>query len=197
MTITASASSSSRRSAASMRPTLSPTLTCGSEAMPLSGELLADPRRVGVDDLAEQQLGADGEDVTAHGRPRAAGGRAAVRAGTAQPLTTASTTASHRKPFHSHVASTAVSGSRAKPTASCWASVLFLAIRLAGTLTPREPTTVRYMLMTNSRTAMMATGTIQNTPLPTSVNIAPSTSTLSASGSRKAPERVAPWRRAT
>ena len=71
-----------------------------------------------------------------------------------------------------------------------------MAIRLAGTLTPCEPTTVRYMLMTNSRTAMITTGTIQNTPLPTSVNIAPSTSTLSASGSRNAPERVVPWRRA-
>ena len=31
-------------------------------------ELLADPRRVGVDDLAEQQLGADGDDFTAHDR---------------------------------------------------------------------------------------------------------------------------------
>ena len=30
------------------------------------GELLADPRAVGVDDLAEQQLGADREDVTPH-----------------------------------------------------------------------------------------------------------------------------------
>ena len=30
------------------------------------GELLADPRAVRVDDLAEQQLGADGEDVTPH-----------------------------------------------------------------------------------------------------------------------------------
>ena len=31
------------------------------------GELLADPGRVGVDDLAEQQLGADGDDVAAQG----------------------------------------------------------------------------------------------------------------------------------
>ena len=52
------------------------------------------------------------------------------------------------------------------------------------------------MLITNSRTAMIATGRIQKTSAPTSVNIAPSTSTLSASGSRKAPDRVAPWRRA-
>src|SRR5688572_18780639 len=114
-----------------------------------------------------------------------------------QPLASARTTAIHSSPFHNHVASTAVSGSRANPTASCWASVLFLAILLAGTLTPFDPTTVRYMLMTNSRAAMITTGTTQNTPLPTSVNMAPSTSTLSASGSRNAPERVVPWRRAT
>ena len=30
------------------------------------GELLADPGTVGVDDLPEEQLGSDGEDVTAH-----------------------------------------------------------------------------------------------------------------------------------
>ena len=30
------------------------------------GQLLADPGRVGVDDLAEEQLGADGDDLAAH-----------------------------------------------------------------------------------------------------------------------------------
>ena len=34
--------------------------------MPRSGQLVADPGRVGVDDLAEQQLGADGDDLTLH-----------------------------------------------------------------------------------------------------------------------------------
>ena len=33
---------------------------------PVGGQLLADPRRVGVDDLPEQQLGADRQDVAAH-----------------------------------------------------------------------------------------------------------------------------------
>ena len=33
---------------------------------PDRSELLADPRGVGVDDLAEQQLGADREDVSSH-----------------------------------------------------------------------------------------------------------------------------------
>ena len=32
----------------------------------VGGELLAEPRAVGVDDLTEQQLGADGDDVTPH-----------------------------------------------------------------------------------------------------------------------------------
>src|SRR4029077_5116449 len=40
-------------------------------------ELLADPRAVRVDDLAEQQLGTDGEDVTPHGRPSARPSRTA------------------------------------------------------------------------------------------------------------------------
>jgi hypothetical protein len=31
-------------------------------------ELLADPGRVGIDDLAEQKLGSDGDDFAAHGR---------------------------------------------------------------------------------------------------------------------------------
>ena len=44
---------------------------------------------------------------------------------------------------------------------------------------------------------MMATGIQANRLIDTSENIAPSTSTLSASGSRKAPERVVPWRRAS
>ena len=47
-------------------------------------------------------------------------------------LYTASTTAVHRHRFHSHVASSAVHGHSAKPTASCCASVLYLAARLAG-----------------------------------------------------------------
>src|SRR5947209_11540756 len=51
--------------------------------------------------------------------------------------------------------------------------------------------------MTTSRTAMSATGTHQNVPSATKAMRAPSTSTLSASGSRKAPELVLPWRRAT
>src|SRR4051794_3388661 len=43
---------------------------------------------------------------------------------------------------------------------------------------------------------MMATGTHQNTPRPTRASMAASTTILSASGSRNAPDRVVPWRRA-
>ena len=92
--------------------------------MPLSGELLADPRRVGVDDLAEQQLGADGDDVAAHrpspgavDLPGAArswtGPRAATRY--CAPVTTVRTTATQQDDVATaSVASSAVSGSRAQ-----------------------------------------------------------------------------------
>src|SRR5215217_2139543 len=50
--------------------------------------------------------------------------------------------------------------------------------------------------MTSSRAVMSATGRNQNTSWPTRANMAPRISTLSASGSRKAPERVVPRRRA-
>src|SRR5579884_1414936 len=50
--------------------------------------------------------------------------------------------------------------------------------------------------MATSRTAMTATGSHQRIPSTTSATMADSTTTLSASGSRKAPERVAPCFRA-
>src|SRR5205823_4078757 len=47
------------------------------------------------------------------------------------------------------------------------------------------------------RTAMSATGNHENTPWFTSTAMAASTTTLSASGSRNAPDRVLPWRLAS
>src|SRR3954463_13229259 len=44
---------------------------------------------------------------------------------------------------------------------------------------------------------MIATGNHHRTPLATRAAMAPSTRILSASGSRKAPDRVVPWRRAS
>ena len=92
------------------------------------GQLLADPRRVGVDDLAEQQLGADGDDLTAHrhgnadlravdcGTRHLLCGTRRARAGTARRDTTVRTTATHSRVSPEPAASTAVSGSSAKPT---------------------------------------------------------------------------------
>ena len=44
----------------------------------VQGQLLADPRGVRVDDLAEQQLGADGDDLAAHRPTISAAGCPAV-----------------------------------------------------------------------------------------------------------------------
>ena len=46
------------------------------------------------------------------------------------PLINASTTEIHSNPFHNHLASSAVDGAIANPTASCWVSVFHLAILL-------------------------------------------------------------------
>ena len=51
--------------------------------------------------------------------------------------------------------------------------------------------------MAISRTAMMATGSHHTMPLATRATRAPSTTTLSANGSRKAPDRVVPCLRAS
>src|SRR4029453_8068220 len=51
--------------------------------------------------------------------------------------------------------------------------------------------------MPTSRAVMRRTGSHQNAPSTTSAHIAPRTSALSASGSRNAPERVVPMRRAS
>jgi hypothetical protein len=50
--------------------------------------------------------------------------------------------------------------------------------------------------MNASRTVMSTTGSHQNRPWSTMAHNPPRDSTLSASGSRNAPERVVPWRRA-
>ena len=77
-----------------MRSRLSPTLRCSHVSMP-PGELLADPRAVRVDDLAEQQLGADRQHVTPH-RP-SMGPRCASRGGRCRdPRSPSSATANHR-----------------------------------------------------------------------------------------------------
>ena len=62
---------------------------------------------------------------------------------------------------------------------------------------PRRPANDRYTEMPTSRTATMMTGSHEKSPRSPSATKPPSTSTLSASGSRNAPERVVPSRRAS
>src|SRR4029077_4027926 len=115
----------------------------------VGGQLLADPGRVRVHDLAEQELGADGQDVATHTHGAAmmpgAGPRPPVRRAAKRywaPVTTVRTVATQRNELYVQ-ATPAVSGSRASPTANCWQTVLALANCLAGTLTPWRPATVR------------------------------------------------------
>ena len=71
------------------------------------------------------------------------------------------------------VASVAVSGRRAKPTANCWTTVLTLARLVAGTASPRRAQNERKAWMPSSRTAMITAGSHQNVPWATSATSAP------------------------
>ncbi len=86
--------------------------------------------------------------------------------------------------------------SSAAPTASACTSVLSLAPFVAGMARPRRPYWTRSRLTASSRIPIRATGTHQKRSMATSMAMAPKIRTLSASGSRKAPDRVVPWRRA-
>ena len=179
-----------RAASASMRPTLSPTFTWRQRGDAAGGQLLADPRRVGVDDLPEQQLGADGEDVTSHGPASRLGAAAGMRRRYCPAADDGEHDGHPQEPVPQPRGVEGGERQEGEADGELLGQRLVLghpAGRHADTLA--TPTTVRYTLMTSSRAAMIATGTIQNTPLPTSVNIAPSTSTLSASGSRNAPDR--------
>ena len=114
-----------------------------------------------------------------------------------QPLTSVSARA---RPSSRSASISAVScsppGQRAVPTATDCTSVFAFAMTVAGTARPRRPQWMRRRLTASSRAPMRATGTHQNTSMATSITMAPKTRTLSASGSRNAPDRVVPWRRA-
>ena len=64
--MTASLRSSAWRMQPTMRPRLSPTLVWKCEFDAGLRQLGADPGGVAVHDLAEQELGADGDDFAAH-----------------------------------------------------------------------------------------------------------------------------------
>ena len=82
--------------------------------------------------------------------------------------------------------------------AKSWTSVLTLAECRAGIDTPRRPThgpvDAHPDLAGRDEDDRQPRQTV---PVTARANIAPRTTTLSASGSRKAPERVVPWRRAS
>ena len=61
-----------------------------------------------------------------------------------EPPTTVSTAASTRMPLPNHEACWPTHGMSVNPTADCWATVFTLAIRRAGSDTPRRPSTDRY-----------------------------------------------------
>ncbi len=93
--------------------------------------------------------------------------------------------------------SSAVHGSSTNPTAQYCVNALYLPSRCAGSTTPRRPAIDRYAEMPSSRAAISRTGHQGNTPRSASTAKPPSTISLSATGSRNAPERVAPSRRAS
>ena len=131
-------------------PELSPTFTWTSESMPLAAssppihaelESMIWPSSSSVPTASTSQRSVISRLVDRERLQRLGQWRARTRY--CAPLMRASTTAIHSKPFHSHVASSAVSGIRAKPTASCWNTVLYFAILYAGTLMPLPPTNTR------------------------------------------------------
>ena len=120
---------------------------------PSQSQLLADPGRIGVDNLAQEQLRADGEDLAAHGlgRREVVERGAARAAGGVTPAVEEILGPTHQGQPHGHpqqgLAETRVvepvAGSRINPTARSWAAVLHLASGRAGTEMPLRATTDR------------------------------------------------------
>ena len=149
-----------------MRPTLSPTFTCSSESMPLAAscspiqaELVSTiwPSSSSVPTARTSHRIAVTRSHTAScrgsHRPRRCCGAPEVLGAAHQRQHDGDPQQRVPQPRRRRRRSAAQS---AKPTASCWHSVLYLASLLAGTLTPFAPTNVRYTLITNSRAAMMS-----------------------------------------
>ena len=163
-------------------------------------ELLADPRAVGVDDLAEQQLGADREDVTPHPAAFASGlaARLALAADhdveartppTARPRTTAGCRGTSPTRTWAAAARRRRRGTGRTPS-TCRACAPAARCRAGPRTTGTSETPT-------SRTVTMSTAAHEKSPLMPSAKNPPSTRNLSASGSRNAPERVVPSRRAS
>src|SRR5580692_426735 len=157
---------------------------------PGGGEMFSDPRTVCVDDLTEEQFRPDGDDLAAQRhRTQAGAGTRRPSSRYCTPVTHVSTTAAHRTVW-TRVWCPVVEGSSAPPTARSGSRVLIFASRVAGTLMPRRARRERHAVWMSSLAAINVTAGHHHCPTATSAAMAASTQILSASGSRKAPDRV-------
>ena len=155
--MTPSLRASAVRKARTMRSWLSPTAWWKWEVTPTRGQVLAHPLRVGVGDLAEQQLGADGHDLDPHGgqaaepcrqprRPRS-GGTPAGRTTAVEVVLAAGEHGQDRGHPDGRVEQPPVAGQRRGQAHARWPcpgrSVLTLAELRAGMEIPCRPTTDR------------------------------------------------------
>ncbi len=113
-----------------------------------------------------------------------------------RPETTDSPTA-HQRRMSWNVAHSYVGGSSTTPTARNWKNAFHFPRRRAGSEMPWRAAYERYSDTPTSRTVTINTAAHEKSPLMPSAKKPPSTRNLSASGSRNAPERVVPSRRAS
>src|SRR3954452_9525009 len=113
-----------------------------------------------------------------------------------RPDTTDSATANHRT-MSWKVAQLYVGGSSTMPTAMNWTNAFHLPSLRAGSEIPWRDAYERYIETPTSRAVTMSTAAHEKSPLMPRAKKPPRTRNLSASGSRNAPERVVPSRRAS
>src|SRR3954452_8716720 len=113
-----------------------------------------------------------------------------------RPDTTDSATANHRT-MSWKVAQLYVGGSSTMPTAMNWTNAFHLPSLRAGNEMPWRAAYERYIETPTSRAVTMSTAAQEKSPLMPRAKKPPRTRNLSASGSRNAPERVVPSRRAS
>src|SRR6478735_1382018 len=112
------------------------------------------------------------------------------------PETTDRPTAHHSR-MSWNVAHSYVGGSSTTPTARNWKNAFHFPRRRAGSEMPWRAAYERYNDTPTSRTVTMSTAAHEKSPLMPRAKKPPSTRNLSASGSRNAPDRVVPSRRAS
>src|SRR5262245_45320104 len=112
-----------------------------------------------------------------------------------RPDTTDNATANHST-MSCTVAHEYVGGSRTMPTATNCTTAFHLPSLRAGSETPRRAMYERYIDTPTSRTVTITTAAHEKSPLMPRAKNPPRTRNLSARGSRNAPNRVVPSRRA-